>query len=250
MNTLDRTLELFAREVPAEVDVQSAQRNLEARVAQAASRGRRKSRAGGWLAAAASAAAAVAAFVWLPLHPTPVLAFAEVQKHFRDFSTMRFDLEQRANGSLIMKSRVSVLADGSVRAEVGEDIVVIVNTAERRVMTLLKPAKAAIVSPLAEAPTKDDSLKWLDEVRQFQGTAVQLPGSRVIRGERAYGWELPLHQGKLVLWANDAGLPLEMQMDQGVAVDLSFRFEFNRDLPAELFSTAVPAGYNLRESED
>ena len=250
MNTLDRTLELFAREEPSAAHVQQAQRNLEARVAQATARGRRKSRAGGWLAAAASAAAAVAAFVWLPLHPTPVLAFAEVQKHFRDFSTLRFDLEQRANGTLVMKSRVSVLADGSVRAEVGEDIVVIVNTAEKRVMTLLRPAKAAIVSALTEAPTKDDSLKWLDEVRQFQGAAAQLPGSRMIRGERAYGWELPLEQGKLVLWANEAGLPLEMQMDQGVAVDLSFRFEFNRDLPAELFSTAVPAGYNLRESED
>jgi hypothetical protein len=61
---------------------------------------------------------------------------------------------------------------------------------------------------------------------------------------------LPLEQGKIVLWANDAGLPLEMQLDQGVAVDMSFRFEFNGDLPAELFSTAVPAGYNLRESED
>lgn len=250
MNTLDRTLELFAREEPSAADVQQAQRNLEARVAQASARGRRKNRAGGWLAAAASAAAAVAALVWLPLHPTQVLAFAEVQKHFRDFSTMRFDLEQRANGTLIMKSRVSVLADGSVRAEVGDDIVVIVNTVERRVMTLVKSALLAVVSPLTETPAKDDSLKWLDEMQRFQGAAVQLPGSRMIRGERAYGWELPLDQGKIVLWANDAGLPLEMQLDQGVDVDMSFSFEFNRDLPAELFSTAVPAGYNLQESED
>ncbi len=249
MNTLDRTLELFAREEPSAAHVQDAQRRLEARVTEATSRSRRKSRAGGWLAAAASAAAAVAAFVWLPLHPTPALAFSEVQKHFRDFSTLRFDVEQRMNGEMVMKSRVSVLADGSVRAEVGDDIVVVVNSSERRVLTLLKPSRVAMVSPLTDAPAKDDSLKWLDEVREFQGAAVQLPDTRVIRGERAHGWELPLEHGKIVLWANDGGLPLEMQLDHGVSVDMSFRFEFNRDLSAALFSTAVPAGYELREEE-
>ena len=250
MNTLDRTLELFAQEEPSAADVQAAQHKLETRVATAGTRGQRTHRAGGWLAAAASAAAAVAAFVWLPLHPTPVLAFSEVQKHFRDFSTLRFDIEQRMNGEVFMKSRVSLLADGSVRAEVGDDIVVVVNSTERRVLTLMKPARMAIVSPLTATPTRDDSLKWLDDVREFQGMAAQLPQTRVIRGERAHGWQLPLEQGKIVLWANQAGLPLEMQLDQGVAVDMSFRFEFNGELAPELFSTAVPAGYNLRESED
>jgi hypothetical protein len=184
------------------------------------------------------------------LHPTPVLAFSEIQKHFRDFRTLRFDIEQRMNGDVFMKSRVSLLADGSVRAEVGEDVVVVVNTLERRVLTLMKRNRLAVVSPLTEAPTKDDSLKWLDEIRDFQGAATQLRETRIIRGERAQGWELPLAQGKMVLWANDAGLPLEMQLDHGVAVDMSFRFEFNGELPADLFSTAVPAGYMLGESED
>jgi hypothetical protein len=153
------------------------------------------------------------------------------------------------NGDVFMESRVSVLADGSVRAEVGEDIVVVVNSSERRVLTLLKAARVAMVSPLTDTPAKDDSLKWLDEVREFQGAAVKLPETRRIRGERAHGWELPLEQGKIVLWANDLGLPLEMQLNQAVAVDMSFRFEFNGDLSAELFSTAVPAGYQLREED-
>jgi hypothetical protein len=248
MNTLDRTLECFAREEPSAADVQAAQHKLEARVAEAASRGRRKNRAGGWLAAAATAAAAVAAFVWLPLNPTPALAFSEIQKHFRDFRTLRFDIEQRINGDVFMKSRISLLADGSVRAEVGEDLVVVVNSQERRVLTLLKPNRVAVVSPLTEAPTRDDSLKWLDEIREFQGAATRLRETRIISGERAHGWELPLAQGKIVLWANDAGLPLEMQLDQ--AVDMGFRFEFNHDLPADLFSTEVPPGYKLGQSED
>lgn len=250
MNTLDRTLELFGHVEPTAADVQQAQRKLEARVAKAGARGRKSTRVGGWLAAATSAAVAVAAFVWLPLHPTSAMAFSEVQKHFRDFKTLRFDLEQRMDGRMLMKSRVSMLANGSVRAEVGEDVVVVVNTAERRVLTLAKSARVAMVTPLVEPGSKDDAMKWLDDVREFQGAAVPLRETRVIRGEQAHGWELPLEQGKIVLWANAAGLPLEMQLDQGVAVDMSFRFEFEADLPAELFSTNVPAGYTLRESED
>jgi hypothetical protein len=39
-----------------------------------------------------------------------------------------------------------------------------------------------------------------------------------------------------------------MQLDQ--AVDMGFRFEFNHDLPADLFSTEVPPGYKLGQSED
>jgi hypothetical protein len=250
MITLDRTLELFGREEPDAAVVQDAQRKLEARIAAAAPRRRPKMRAGGWLAAAASALAAVAAFIWLPLAPVPALAFSAVQAHFRDFQTLRFEIDQRVQGRSIMKSRISVLANGSVRAEVGEDVVVVVNTQEKQVLTLTKPARMAVVFPLDKAGTKEDALAWLDEVRNFQGKAGRLSGTRMIRGERAYGWKLPLQQGSIVLWANDAGLPLEMQLDQGPSIQLSFRFEFEPELPAELFATTVPAGYNLAPTED
>jgi hypothetical protein len=251
MNTLDNTLEIFGRAEPDATAVQDAQHKLEATIAKAAARkGHRKTHAGGWLAAAASAMAAVAAFIWLPLTPTPALAFSDVQKHFRDFNTLRFEVEQRLNGRMVMKSRVSLLADGSVRAEVGDDVVVIANTREKRVLTLLKPSRMAMVSPLDKPGTRDEAMAWLDEVRDFQGMARQLPGSRTIRGERAHGWELPMQQGKMILWANDAGLPLEMQLDQAAAIELSFHFDFEPRLAPELFATAVPAGYNLAPTED
>lgn len=250
MNSLDRKLELFAQEEPAAADVQDAQRKLEARIATAPRKARQS--VTGWLAAAASAIAAVAAFVWLPLAPTPALAFSDVQQHFRDFSALRFDMEQRINGDLLMKSRVSLLANGTVRTEVGDDVTVIVNVEQKRVLTLLKSGQIAMQTPLDETPTREDSLEWLQEIRDFQGAATQLPGSRTIQGQRAYGWELPMPvgEGKIVLWATADGLPLEMQLDQGVKMDMSFRFDFNPRLSAELFSTEVPAGYTLRPSED
>jgi outer membrane lipoprotein-sorting protein len=249
MNSLDRTLELFAHEEPAPEVVHDAQRKLENLIAASAPR-KQTTRAGGWLAAAASAAAVVLAAILLPLTPTTALAFSDVQQHFRDFGSLRFDVEQRMADKLLMKARVSVLANGSVRTEVGDDVVVVVNSQDKRMLTLLKKGKLAVVSPLPEPGTKEDAMAWLKEVRDFQGQAVALPDSREIQGQRAHGWELDVAQGKITLWANDAGLPLAMRVDQGMALDLNFHFEFEPDLPAETFSTEVPAGYTRGEQED
>jgi hypothetical protein len=93
-------------------------------------------------------------------------------------------------------------------------------------------------------------MAWLEEVRDFQGQARELPGTRQIQGQRAQGWELPVPQGKITLWANEDGLPLEMKLDQGVALAMNFHFDFEPNLPAETFSTQVPAGYTLGDQED
>jgi hypothetical protein len=254
MNSLDRTLELVGGREPDAALVSNAQRELDAVVAAklAARPARRPARAArGWLAAAASAAVAAVAVVWLPLGTTPALAFADVQKHFLDFQTLRFDVEQRMNGETLMKTRVSVRRDGSVRAEVGEDVIVVVNPVEQRVMSLIKSARLAVVSPLDEGQVKkDDALDWLDDIREFQGAAKALPGTRIIDGQKAHGWELTINGGKIVLWANDEGLPLQMKLDQGVAIDMDFHFEFDIAMPADLFSTRIPEGYSEGEAED
>jgi outer membrane lipoprotein-sorting protein len=249
MKSLDQILDSFGRNEPEAADVQAAQRKLEKRLAQAAPK-RRSRGVGGWLAAAASAAAVVAAALWLPLASTTALAFSDVQKHFRDYDTMRFVVEQRMNGELSMRARVSVRKDGSVRTEVGEEVVVIVNSAERRVLTLLTASHTAMVTPLPEAPTKDDALEWMNEVREFKGAARLLPEVRTIKGREARAWELESSAGKIVLWATPEGLPLEMDIDQGVHIDMSFDFEFNPTFAPETFSTAIPNGYTETPSED
>lgn len=250
MNSLDRKIELFAQEEPDAASVQEAQRKLEQALATAQPARPNKARVAGWVAAAASALVAVFAAIWLPLHPSTALAFSDVQQQLRDFSTLRFEFEQRALGRVLMTGRVSVREDGSVRTEVGEDIVTIVNMPERKILTLVKSARVATVSPIAEAGTKEDAVSWLQEIRDFQGMARELSQTRLIQGQRAHGWELDLAEGKVVLWTNDAGLPLEMQLDQGVDLEVSFRFEFEPPLPAELFSTSLPAGYTLQATED
>jgi hypothetical protein len=251
MNSLDRTLELFAVSEPDQSMVDAAQRKLDAAIAATVAKASTRKpapRVGGWLAAATSAAVVAVAMLWLPLNPTPALAFAQVQQHLRDFSTLRFDMEQRMNGEVMMKTRVNVTRDGNVRTDVGDDISVIVNSSERRVITLVHAERMAVVSPLG-APVKEEALDWLKEIRDFQGAATQLPQTRVIGGHQAHGWELQTDGGKVVLWATDEGLPLEMTLGGNTALQLSFRFEFDLPIAPKTFSTEVPAGYSLAEED-
>jgi hypothetical protein len=252
MNSLDKMLELVAAREPEPALVSGAQDRLEAMIARRLAEipvRRPARRARGWLAAAATAAVALA-MLWLPFGSAPALAFAKVQEHFRDFRTLRFDVEQRMNGRLLVKSRVSVTRDGNVRTDVGDDITVIVNSTERRMLTLIRSAHLAIPSPLAEPVTKDDAIRWLEDIRNFQGEAKALSRTRWIRGSFAHGWEFATAGGPIVLWATDEGLPLEMTMGSGTPLELSFNFEFNPPFDAKLFSTEIPAGYSRGESED
>jgi len=252
MNTLDHTLNLLAVREPDEAMVQAAQRKLEAAITARAAKVPSKParRVGGWLAAATSAGIVALAMLWLPLVPSPALAFAQVQQHFRDFRTLRFDVEQRMNGKVLMKSRVNVTRDGNVRTDVGDLVSVIVNSAERRVMTLHHPARVATVAPLTVPATQEDVMAWLEDIREFQGEARALARTRTIDFRKAYGWELATAAGNIVLWATEDGLPLEMTLGGSEPVQLDFDFEFDAPQPTQMFSTEIPAGYSLGKEED
>jgi hypothetical protein len=251
MNTLDNMLESFASREIDDESVREAQHKLEAAITRRVSRQApriKNVRKTGWLAAAVSAGVAVLAMLWLPLNPAP--AFAAVQKHFSDFETMRFVLDQRVDGEPSIQTRVLATRSGNVRTEVGDDVVVIVNSAEGRVLTLLRPSRAAIVSPLVRPVEEDDALKWLKDIREFQGAAKVLPEPRTIRGQQAFGWQLEVQGIDMVLWATAAGLPLQMTMNPTAQLQLDFQFEFDVPLAPGSFSTAVPAGYTTGVDED
>lgn len=252
MNSLDRTLELFGMGEPTPAMVTEAQRKLEALVTKHTAQNTRRlpRRAQGWLAATATAGVAALALLWIPFGTTPALAFAKIQEHFRDFRTLRFVVEQRVGGNSVMTSTVSVTHDGNVRTDVGEDVTVIVNSTERQVLTLMHRHHIAVPSPLDKPATKEDAIAWLDDIRDFQGEAKRLPGSRWIRFQHAYGWQLATPAGNLELWATEEGLPLEMTLASSAPIQLDFTFDFDPKLDANYFSTKIPAGYSLGKDED
>jgi hypothetical protein len=259
MTTLDRSLTLVAAHEPDEAHVQAAQRKLEtaiaahvARTARAASKMRALAprRLGGWLVATVSAAVVTVALLWSPLSAPAALAFTTVQQHFRDFRTLRFELDQRMNGQVSMKTRVTLTRAGDVRADVGDDLTVIVNQAERRVLMLQHQARVAVVMPLSAAAERDDALRWLDDVRDFQGVAEALPEVRTIRGARARGWRLEAGGTPIELWANEDGLPLQMVVGATESLQLDFAFEFDADIPPRTFNVDIPEGYSPGTQED
>jgi hypothetical protein len=251
MNSIDRTLELFAREEPEAAAVQDAQRKLEARLAGVSKPGVYKTRrVGGWLAAAGSAAAVLAAALWMQLAPTTALAFSDVQEHFQNFRTLRFLMTQNVAGQEAAPIRVATNRSGDARTDIGDDLSVIVNATERRVLTLVHGERLAVEHPLGSEVADVDSLDWMEDIREFQGAATRLPESRTIDGRVAHGWQLRVQNLDLVLWATSDGLPLEMQMNGGAQMRFDFRFEFDVPLPPETFSTAIPDGYSRAEAED
>jgi hypothetical protein len=251
MNTLDNIIASFAAREIDETAVRDAQRKLEVAIAGrmtdqgARSKAARKT---GWLAAAASAAVAVFALLWLPLYPSP--AFAAVQEHFRNFETLRFVIEQSVAGQPTMHTRVEATRSGNVRTAIGDDLTVIVNSAQQRVLTLVRPSRMAIVTPLVHAVEEDDALKWLKDIREFQGAATRLPEPREIDGKQAFGWRLRAAGMDMELWATADGLPLRMTMNPSAQMQLDFHFEFDVPLAPASFSTDVPAGYHLGSEED
>jgi hypothetical protein len=186
----------------------------------------------------------------LPLAPTPASAFSQVQAHFRDFRTLRFDMTQSMPGhGEGFATRVSMTRDGKVRTDIGKDLSVVVNPVERRVLMLSHRERIATEAPFVGTP-KEDGLEWLREVRDFQGIATPLPQSRVIDGRQVHGWRLPVGTIELELWATDEGLPLEMTMKGAGEMRFDFRFEFDVAFAPEIFSTAIPAGYSPGNAED
>ncbi len=254
MNSLDRTLESLATREPPAGMADAAQERLEAAVtarlgAKSAPPARRRV---GWLAAGAStAAAAVLVVLLMPFTATPALAFSTVQEHFQNFRTLQFDMTQEVAGQSGLVTHVAVTREGRLRTDVGQDLSVVVNPAEGRVLTLIHGEHLAMETPIGGAQgSEDESMRWLDDIRRFQGAAVRLPEPRVIDGRRAYGWQLHVGMMDIVLWATEGGLPLEMQMTGEQQMRFEFHFVFDATLPDEMFSTAIPSGYSRAPTED
>jgi len=232
----------------ADSDTENAQSKLMQRLA--AVKPRATSTRWGWLTAAGVAGLlTILVLPTLMIGPTP--AFAEVLRHFRDFSSMRMLMTIEVNGGPPQHNIVTVNRDGDVRTDIGEIMSVIVNRKASQVLTLLHQPKVAQASSVdMSRSTPEDSLQWIDDLRAYQGAATLLPQTRTIDGQRANGHELQVEGRTMIVWANAEGLPLEMEMDEGELMNLSFRFEFDRPLDADAFSTVVPEGYTLSMGDD
>lgn len=199
-----------------------------------------------WLAATASAAVIAIAIIAAPLLGDRGSAFAQVQQHLRDFTTLSMRMEQRFGGRVIQQSRTVVDARGLMRTDVGDQISVILDTTQGRMLVLQHGPRQAMSVPIEQADgDPDEALDWLAEIRDFQGKADLLEETRTIDGRSARGWALEVEGTPVVLWADHDGLPLAMEAGGTGGLEIRYRFRFDLPIEPGYLSTAVPAGYQL-----
>lgn len=237
-----------ARTAPPSRTVDRAQRGLLDRLSNQAPASKTRR---GWLAASVMAAMACAAILVAPLITGSNDAFAEVQRHFRNFKILSMWVEQRSGSVVLQRSRMTVDAEGNQRTDVGDELSVIVSPSARTVLTLFHPNREATVAelpPTSESP--DAALAWLEKIKAFKGSAKALPGAARIAGVRVQGWELDVNGDPIRLWATPAGMPVAMRAGGSHGVELHFRFQIDHSIPIGYLSPRVPHGYHIVQGED
>ena len=139
---------------------------------------------------------------------------------------------------------------GTMRTDVGDMLSIVVDPANERVLMLQHGPRAAITFPIRpDDEPADGDIDWLAEVRDFKGEAVRLDTPRIVDGRQAQGWALEVDGMSLVLWVDDQGLPLAMDVGGDAGLSVHYRFDFDVDLPPGYLSSEVPDGYALVERD-
>jgi outer membrane lipoprotein-sorting protein len=209
-----------------------------------------------WLSASAIAFGLIVA-VWLsPLMFSKNLAFAQVQAHLLNFSSLVMHITTTINSVTKQRTTVQINADGQVRTDVDEQLSTIVDPKARQVMILLHAQKIAVIERISadqptqpSAPADQMGAEFLEQLRTYKGLATRLPNRKTVDGVSAQGFALALSGQDCVLWVDSRGLPLEMEISNSVHVRTEFRFEFDRPLAPRLFSRDPPAGYRLQAAD-
>ncbi len=240
--TLCAHLEAFDQVTPGRQQLEQARRRLLDRVTGATRPQLRAPRT--WLALATAGLFAVLVLGFAPLAFRGSDAFANVLQHFHDFRTLSLTIEQNVAGEAGLATRVLADREGNVRTDTGSEVSVIINASQRQMVVLLHSAKQALPTalPATAAFSGDSALAWVDEIRKFKEQARALQETRVIDGTIARGWALDLPSSSVVLWADDRGLPLAIELP-GNGIELRYRLRFDEPLPADSFSVTPPAGY-------
>lgn len=229
---------------PSEEAADAAQRKLEARLSKTRPITIVPRPWVGWVAAAATGCL-VLALAMLPA--SRGIAFATVQKHLRDFTTLSLTIEQSSQGMAMATIHVRMNHAGDARTDTGTSTTV-VNPGEHRILTLLHATHMAMQTPLPVGAARPaDSLAWLDAIRQFQGKATRLPDKRAIDGRPTTGWALDSEGMHITLWADSDGLPRAVEINGGTVLSQRMHVSLDERIDASIFSTEVPAGYQLMQ---
>lgn len=207
-----------------------------------------RTRRAGWrLAGASLVMLAAVALAPLLLPDQGGSAFAEVQRWFQDFQSAHIRTEIHQGQQPVVELDVWVDSRGSARIENGT-IVTILATDSGLLHTLL-PGNQVVTVPFDATAAVDDpraAFRWLDELRDFQGSAELLPRFRVVNGVEAAGFVLVLDETSITLWAaTDDNRPILIEGDLPGGLTMRSVMDFDQPLPQGVFE--VPHQYRALE---
>lgn len=249
---LDADVRALNAQIPDDSVLEAAQRRLEDAIARSPeTKSHRRISAPLSLAAVGVAALVVLGFLIPTLFVNQGVAFAEVQKHLRDFKTLTMTVTQRSNGMDLPTIHAWTDRRGNAHTTVGDSTRVIVNADSGTVLVLQHQSRRALrMSFVADKGAQEpQAFAWLKSVREFQGRAKRLKGTRTIDGQTTYGWSLEAGGMHIVLWADNDGVPRFVSVNNGKT--LTERIQVSLDVPikSERFSTRLPPGYTLEKQD-
>lgn len=211
-----------------------------------------------------AAAVLIGLFVWLagPAGPK-ALALDEVVKNMEKALTARFNVTAEIDGQPAHKSQAVFLHPNRVRHVIQNGYVQITDWQAGKMIGLDPTTKKATVFNFVNQPAgQPDEMQQnqFDAIRQMLRKAIEDPnraieslGTKRLGGRQVVGFRANVPAQPMTVWADpETRLPVRIETIMAGPPKTTLimdNYEFNIDLDESLFSTDVPAGYEVVESK-
>ncbi len=205
----------------------------------------------------------VAGIVWLIQGASPALALDEVVENMVKAHSARFDMTVSPAGLPMQKMKAFFLEPASFRQEMDNGYVNIADWKAGRMVGLDAKSKQATVITLVNLPPGSEDKRQqnqFDAIRDTLRKAVSDPntkieslGSKQLGNRKVIGYRFKDGQQPMTVWADpETKIPVSIESTMigppKTTVTMS-NFEFNMKLDKFIFSTKVPDGYKVMETD-
>lgn len=205
--------------------------------------------------AASLAAAAILCYVVVAAFTEGTVAFAEVAEKLRRATTLSYKsvVQDPNTGELKMEARHYFMVPGQLRTESsdenGETGYSVFNIPAKKLLLVDLRGKVARVSSIEGASERDMAAETIEHVRNLSDNPTRTLGKQIIDGVTTQGYEIEAERQTTKVWVDaENGDPLRIEIWSPNVIDgpltvVWTEIKLNEALDPELFSVAVPAGF-------
>jgi outer membrane lipoprotein-sorting protein len=187
------------------------------------------------------------------------VAFAQVAEKLRAARTLSYNwtMKQHNDGKVLNRGRNLYMVPGKIRIEYGgqpgQQSYGVLDMPGGQVLFVDEKQQTARVTQFKGHGRDDMAAKTIDDVRSLQSVKAQSIGDKVVDGVQAKGFQIIDEGEAKTVWADAAtGNPVRIEILQndtpwGPVVTIWSRIQLDQPLAPELFSTAIPAGFETAQ---